>query len=287
MVGGTGDDVLISNGGADVEYGGQGDDVLAVSSVNFQRVDGGTGLDTLRLDGSGLSFDFTTLADNIVASIEVIDMRGSGQNSLTVNLHQVLNLTEGSNPEHTANTLRIVRDADDNVSMGSGWTQGPNILIDGDPYAVFTQGAATLQVNIPGAPVLLLNGSDVTWVKKQPPVLVLPQVTVSGDNLGGGTLTISMNVVATRKKLLDQPSIPAVAAIGTSAGPQVVNGVLTLQIQLKPNVTASAVQDFLRGISFSTRGKGLKMPTRTVAATLTDSAALSVELLQTMHVRRK
>jgi Ca2+-binding RTX toxin-like protein len=55
LVGGRGNDILIGNGGADVLYGGQGDDTLAISDATFSQVDGGTGSDTLRLDGPGAS----------------------------------------------------------------------------------------------------------------------------------------------------------------------------------------------------------------------------------------
>ena len=54
IVGGGGDDVLIGNGGADVLLGGQGNDVLAFSRLDFRRIDGGTGNNTLRFDGSDL-----------------------------------------------------------------------------------------------------------------------------------------------------------------------------------------------------------------------------------------
>ncbi|MBW4495925.1 MAG: hypothetical protein KME26_23170 [Oscillatoria princeps RMCB-10] len=36
-------------------YGGAGDDILALSDLNFRRIKGGAGTDTLRLDGSGVS----------------------------------------------------------------------------------------------------------------------------------------------------------------------------------------------------------------------------------------
>ncbi len=55
MIGGRSNDIVIGNGGMDVLLGGQGNDLLAVSDVNFRRLVGGSGSDTLRLDGSGLT----------------------------------------------------------------------------------------------------------------------------------------------------------------------------------------------------------------------------------------
>jgi Ca2+-binding RTX toxin-like protein len=140
LVGGQGSDTLISDGGQDVLYGGEGADTLAIVSTAFQRVAGGNGTDTLRLDGSGLTLDLTTLADNTLTDIEVIDISGSGNNSLSLNLLEVLNVSSHSN------TLVVMRDAGDTVSVGTGWTQAGVQLIDGRFYQIRTQGAATLAV---------------------------------------------------------------------------------------------------------------------------------------------
>jgi Ca2+-binding RTX toxin-like protein len=72
MVGGRGNDVMLGNGGADVLHGAQGHDVLAVSNLTFRRILGGTGFDTLRLDGSGFSLNLTTLLNTHIQGIEEI-----------------------------------------------------------------------------------------------------------------------------------------------------------------------------------------------------------------------
>ena len=50
--GGLGNDGLKGGGGADSFHGGAGDDTLQVSTLDFSLADGGTGIDTLKLDGS-------------------------------------------------------------------------------------------------------------------------------------------------------------------------------------------------------------------------------------------
>jgi hypothetical protein len=151
-----GNDTLVGNGGADVLYGGQGDDILAVSSTTFARIDGDNGADTLRLDGSGLTLNLTTLADNRVKSIEQIDITGSGNNTLTLNQLEVLNLSGNSN------TLLVRRNAGDIVNIGGGWTQGANQTIGPDTFEVFTQGAATLKVQFDSAPSLSIAATSAT-----------------------------------------------------------------------------------------------------------------------------
>lgn len=140
MVGGRGNDILLGNGGADVLNGGEGDDTIAVSTLPFQRASGGNGDDTLRLDGSGLTLDLTTLADNRLQGIELIDITGSGINTLTLSYRDVLNISDESN------RLIVRRNGGDVVNIGSGWTQGADQLIGSDNFQTYTQGIATLLI---------------------------------------------------------------------------------------------------------------------------------------------
>jgi Ca2+-binding RTX toxin-like protein len=109
LVGGAGNDTLIGNGGADVLYGGAGDDVFVLNADNvaklalgvtdgrLARIDGGSGIDTLRLDGENILLDLTAIANqggstpgssSRIESIERIDITGSGDNTLTVGLQR-------------------------------------------------------------------------------------------------------------------------------------------------------------------------------------------------------
>ncbi|MCA9055942.1 MAG: FG-GAP repeat protein, partial [Planctomycetaceae bacterium] len=143
LIGGNGNDSLVSDGGVDVLIGGEGDDSLTLVDVNFsgtRRLDGGLGTDTLVLLGSGLHLDLTAIADNRIREIEIIDLTGSGDNTLTLDLREVLNFSDHSN------TLLVRRNAGDTVNIGAGWTAQGNEVIGPDSFAVFTQGAAVVKV---------------------------------------------------------------------------------------------------------------------------------------------
>ncbi|QDV47603.1 FG-GAP repeat protein [Stieleria neptunia] len=143
LIGGEGDDTLVSDGGGDVLRGGQGDDILALMDADFsggRRALGGNGFDTLRLDGAGLVLDLTVIPDNRLVDIEAIDITGSGANALTLDVSEVLRLSSHSN------TVTVLRDFDDVVDFGNGWTQIADENSGDRIFEVYTQGNATLKV---------------------------------------------------------------------------------------------------------------------------------------------
>ncbi|MGZ8220926.1 MAG: beta strand repeat-containing protein [Methylobacter sp.] len=120
LVGGAGNDTLTGGGGADVLYGGAGDDVIVLNtdnitalSANFgtdgntsqlARIDGGSGsgIDTLSLDGAGIALNLSAIANqggstpgssSRLESIERIDLTGSSNNTLTLSLKDVLDMS--------------------------------------------------------------------------------------------------------------------------------------------------------------------------------------------------
>lgn len=148
LIGGRGADTLISDGGPDVLIGGEGNDTLAISDADFgstRRIDGGNGSDTLQVDGFGMSLDLTVIADNRITDIEEIDIRGNGDNTLTLDFQEVVNISS------TSNTLLVRRDFGDTVNIGTGWTPASQQTIDSLTYDIFTQGAAVLGIQVPKA----------------------------------------------------------------------------------------------------------------------------------------
>jgi Ca2+-binding RTX toxin-like protein len=184
LVGKQGNDLLISDGGPDVLLGGEGNDIASIVSTSFRRIVGGSGTDTLKLAGSGITLNLSTIADSRLTGIEQIDITGSGNNTLTLNHREVLNLSDESN------TLIVRRNLGDVVNIGSGWTQIFDELIGPDTFLVFTQGAATIKVLVAG------SGGSVS--------LLGTTLTISGTALAdkitirsAGTLSVVVNDVST------------------------------------------------------------------------------------------
>ncbi|PXW89874.1 FG-GAP repeat protein [Nitrosomonas sp. Nm84] len=135
---GDGNDKMIGRSGADVFHGGAGDDYIQVADLGFGSVDGGSGNDTLHLDGKDLNLDLANLGDKI-HGIETICLYGRGDNELTLTANGVLNLSD------TTNTLRVNGNAGDHITVqDDGW-------VDGGPrgsgyYHVYTHDDAVLLV---------------------------------------------------------------------------------------------------------------------------------------------
>ena len=206
-------------------------------------------------------------------------------------------------------TLSTVSSSDGGVTWTATYTPDPEVIDDTNVISLDNTGYTdttsnpgagtassvnfTINTHIEISPVLENTGGAATFIaSRRQPVNVFSAVIVDeGDstpNIPGGTLTISVNVVGNKKgsKLFDIFTLPSTNGIGTGT-PQIVGGTLTLTLQLANNVTTSALQAFLQGITFSTSGAGLRTLTRTVTVTLTDTAGKSKSITQTINVRKR
>ena len=126
-------------------FGRDGDDTLNVANLDaiFSGLVGGNaggGNDTLRLTGSGQDLDLTQIADIDIQGIETIDIRGSGDNTLTLDSDEVANISS------TTDTLIVRHNKGDTVNYGVGWTVDPPNLFNGEFRHVLQLGFAVSQV---------------------------------------------------------------------------------------------------------------------------------------------
>jgi VCBS repeat-containing protein len=121
-----------SQGGHITLLGGAGDDTLVVVDQNFASVEGGSGNDTLLWGGGDASIDLGNLVGR-VHDIEVIDLNDTSSVALTLNLADVVAITETGN-----DTLVIKGDEKDSVHMTDNWALVGNQTADGIDYNQYT-----------------------------------------------------------------------------------------------------------------------------------------------------
>jgi hypothetical protein len=185
-VGHAGNDTLTATA-ASVLYGGSGDDRLVIgqamitalqspmgaggNSTRLARINGGSGRDTLVLQGAGLTLDLTQVASQAASnpdggsridSIEIIDLTGTGNNTLILSLSDVLDLAAAQTFQANGRKQLMVRgNAGDQVNIVIdlnllGWTQANSpMTLDGATYAVWNHATAR-------ASVYVQNGVGVT-----------------------------------------------------------------------------------------------------------------------------
>ncbi len=109
LLGGDGNDVLHGLGGFDVIYGGPGDDAIVLDSAELFRIDGGTGVDAIVLDGADLALDLPGFFELAIVGIEAVDLTGTGDNSLFLEVRDLRAISK------TSNTLLVLGDDGDQV----------------------------------------------------------------------------------------------------------------------------------------------------------------------------
>ncbi|MBI4208037.1 MAG: hypothetical protein HY527_23700 [Betaproteobacteria bacterium] len=140
LAGGGGNDTLDGGGGADTLAGGAGSDTLFYDATDAS-VQGEADIDTLRIEGSDVFLNLRQIDDAVITDIEVIDLTGSGDNTLEAALSDVLALSS------TTDTLRIDGNRGDTVHIGGGWTLGSIQVIGTNAYDTYTQDTATLLID--------------------------------------------------------------------------------------------------------------------------------------------
>ena len=153
FVAGAGNDILTGNGGMDVFNAGLGDDTIIINVSNIvalkktgvgnrARVDGGGGIDALKLEGAGLTLDLTKISDRRIQDIEVIDITGSGNNTLKLNLNDLLHASTSTN------ILKVLGNSGDKVNAAGFSDSTIDKTVDGITYDVYTHGDANTGANV-------------------------------------------------------------------------------------------------------------------------------------------
>ena len=193
IYGGGGDDVLRGGGGSNVIYGGDGKDTIHNDAVNdklygeggndtfivrpnsggntvtgadFALIDGGTGVDTLKLEGGGRTLDLTQVGTSQITGIETIDITGSGNNRVILDDTMLHHLTGNLNGQ---TRLRLTGNAGDTFELPDEWTYGGRVSNAGapqtdGPWLVYSRGGDTVWVSAAMKRAYTGDGGDNTFI---------------------------------------------------------------------------------------------------------------------------
>lgn len=131
----AGTDTLNGRGGVDVLNGGAGNDKLIWGGpTDFYN--GGAGTDTLLIKSAGANINLTKTLDSHLDSIEQVDMRAQGANTLTISATDVIDMSGND-------TVKILGEAGDTVNIVGTFTEGATSV----GFTTYTWSGATLLVD--------------------------------------------------------------------------------------------------------------------------------------------
>ncbi len=134
-----GDDILDGGAGSDELWADAGNDTLIFDPADT-KIHGGDGQDTLKVTDSNV--DFTTLANELILDMEVIDLTGSGSQAIKLDKAHVKSMAGVA-----SNTLLVNGDTGaDTVNLENGWTTSGTDVIDGITYRILDNGDAHLKI---------------------------------------------------------------------------------------------------------------------------------------------
>lgn len=203
---------------AETFHGSDGDDVVSLSQYAptyfgqpTAAIHGGGGIDTLKIVGANHQLDMTA-AGSKISSIEVIDLTGVGNNTLTLNLSDVLR-NGGTDIFHTGDRPRVQMmvqgNAGDKVNLG-------DLLVDGVDHGDWVKQSAVV---IGAATYDAYQHSSLAAE-----LLVQQGLTVVVSNSAVVGIAAALRSNANAELLQDGPELLSVGsdAVATSGVPEVV-----------------------------------------------------------------
>lgn len=145
LTGTSEENILVGNGGNNVLDGGAGDDTLKGAGGNDtlvwdpadSEIRGGSGTDALKVTGFRVSLDLTVVANTLVTDVEVISLTGGGNNTLTLDVQDILDISS------TTDTLKVLGGPGDTVNIVGAFNTGAT----SGRFTQYTVGAATLLID--------------------------------------------------------------------------------------------------------------------------------------------
>jgi murein DD-endopeptidase MepM/ murein hydrolase activator NlpD len=129
-------------------FGGDQDNHLNVANLPSTftgpiTIDLGMGMDWLILTGNSQALDMTKSQSTVLRGVELVDIRGSGDNTLTVNQQAILDLSDQSD------SLSVMANMGDAVNLGSGWVLTGSQVDGGQFFRILRNGSAQLLLGGP------------------------------------------------------------------------------------------------------------------------------------------
>ncbi|MES2247254.1 MAG: Ig-like domain-containing protein [Pseudomonadota bacterium] len=157
-------------------YGGESSNVFDLSNVSYLNkadagIHGGSGSDTLKLTGSAQVLDLTAIAGRI-DSVEIIDLTGTGNNTLKLSLAEVLE-NGGKNlfVDDGRVQMKVLGNSGDTVDLGDllnnnhlgYWSKSGQVTLSGVAFDVYQHSGLAAEVLVQqGVTVKLGVGTSVT-----------------------------------------------------------------------------------------------------------------------------
>jgi len=143
----SGGDTLVDVGSDAIMRAGPGDDVLRIVGTDFALLDGGSGNDTLVLDGQFMHLDLSAMGGRL-QGFEKFDLGGGG-NQLSLGISDLL--AAGANDVLTTDgkLQLVVNGTSGEVNLhgnGNDWMTGGTISVGDVTYEVFSNLAATAEL---------------------------------------------------------------------------------------------------------------------------------------------